>query len=50
MSFTPTTPVSVKKVYQCPRLCVYGDIREITQLNSKGGGMVDNNIFKFLMT
>jgi hypothetical protein len=48
MSSTSTTPV--KKVYKCPRLCVYGDIREITQLNSKGTGKVDNNIFKFLMS
>jgi hypothetical protein len=50
MSSTPTSPVNVKKVYQCPRLSVYGDIREITQQNSKGTGMQDNAIFSFLKT
>ncbi len=48
MSSTATKPV--KKVYQCPRLCVYGDIREITQQNAKGAGKQDNNIFSFLKT
>lgn len=48
MSSTPT--VNLKKVYQCPRLCVYGDIREITQQNAKGAGKQDNAIFSFLKT
>jgi hypothetical protein len=35
--------LSPKKAYGKPRLCVYGDIRMITQANTVAGGVADGN-------
>ncbi len=38
-----TEKTSKKKVYSKPVLLVYGDIRELTQSNNPGSGMIDSH-------